>query len=121
TGPEIGSAVARRGNAGSLALFLATFLALTIRICVSPDLMDYVYDYVRQGGAFYQKIHLGTYLLLLLLPVALFTRPVFLRGEEIVKFRDLIRFIGLLLLLILLLVGTGRAGDIGNLVDTYLV
>ena len=42
---------------------------------------------MREGGAFYEKIHLGTYLLLLLLPVALFSRPVFLRGEEIVRFR----------------------------------
>jgi hypothetical protein len=121
TGPEAAGDTGSRANAVSLALFFATFVALATRMVVSPDLMDHVYDYVREGGAFYQKIHLGTYMLLLLLPVALFTRPVFLRGEEIVKFRDLVRFMGVLSLLIGFLVVTGRAGAIGNLVDTYLV
>ncbi|MBN9315480.1 MAG: VpsF family polysaccharide biosynthesis protein [Devosia sp.] len=112
---------AQRAHAVSFALFLATFLALAVRITVSPALLDRVYDYVSQGGAFYEKIHVGTYLLVLLVPVALLSRPVFLRGEEIVKFRDLVRFTGLLGLLIVFLVGTGRAGAIGNLVDTYFV
>ena len=121
TGPKAAGDSAQRANAFSLAMFMVILAALVIRICVSPAVMDTVYDYVREGGAFYNKIHLGTYLLLLLLPVALFTRPVFLRGEEIVKFRDLVRFMGLLGLLIVFLVATGRAGAIGNLVDTYLV
>ena len=112
---------ARQGNAFSLALFLATVLVLAVRICVTPAMLDGVYDYVREGGAFYEKIHLGSYLLVLLLPVALFSRPVFLRGEEIVKFRDLVRFTGLVGLLIAFIVGTGRTSAIGNLVDTYLV
>lgn len=121
TGPKAAGDSAQRANAFSLALFLAILAALVIRICVSPAVMDTVYDYVREGGAFYNKIHLGTYLLLLLLPVALFTRPVFLRGEEIVKFRDLVRFMGLLGLLIVFLIATGRGGVGGNLIDTYLV
>ena len=121
TGSGTVSDTVRRANAVSFALFLATFAVLAIRICVSPAVLDQLYDYVREGGAFYEKIHVGTYLLLLLLPVALFTRPVFLRGEEIVKFRDLARFSGVLVLLIVFLVATGRAGAIGNLVDTYLV
>lgn len=121
TGPGVVGDTARQANAVSFTLFLVTFAALAIRICVSPAVLDQLYDYVSEGGAFYEKIHLGTYLLLLLLPIALFTRPVFLRGEEIVKFRDLVRFSGLLALLIVFLVGTGRSNAIGNLLDTYLV
>ncbi|MBK8086033.1 MAG: hypothetical protein IPK28_20610 [Devosia sp.] len=111
---------ARQANAVSLALFLAILVALAIRICVPPATLDTLYNYVSEGGAFYEKIHLGTYLLVLLLPIALFTRPVFLSGREIGAFRDLVRFVGLLALLVAFLVGTGRAGSIGNLVDTYL-
>lgn len=110
----------RRANAVSLALFLAIFVALAVRICVPPATLDGLYNYVSEGGAFYEKMHLGTYLLVLLLPVALFTRPVFLRGREIAAFRDLVRFFALLTLLIGFLVATGRAEAIGNLVDTYL-
>ena len=121
TGPETTADSARQANAVSVALFLVTCVALATRICVPPAVLDRVYSYVSEGGAFYEKIHLGTYFLLLLLPVALFTRPVFLRGQEIVAFRDLVRFTGLLALLIAFLVGTGRADSIGNLVDTYLV
>jgi hypothetical protein len=111
----------RRAGTISLVFFLLTLLALAVRICVSPELMDRVYDYVREGGAFYQKIHLGTYLLLALLPVVLFSRPVYIRGEEIAKFRDLVRFCGLLLLLIVFLFATGRSSSTGSLADTYLV
>jgi hypothetical protein len=121
TGPDTVSDAARHANAVSFALFLVTLIALVIRICATPAVLDQFYDYVSEGGAFYEKIHIGTYLLLMLLPVALFTRPVLLRGDEIVKFRDLVRFSGLLGLLIVFLVATGRAGSIGNLVDTYLV
>ena len=121
TGPGAVSDTTRQANAVSFAFFLVILTALVIRICVTPAILDEVYDYVREGGAFYEKIHVGTYLLLLLLPVALFSRPVFLRGDEIVKFRDLVRFCGLLALLVVFLVATGRAGSIGNLVDTYLV
>ena len=121
TGSSDGLDSARRANAVSLALFLATVLALATRICLSPAMLDNFYDYVSEGGAFYEKIHIGSYLLVGLLPVALFTRPVFLRGAEIAKFRDLFRFFGLLAILIALLVGTGRTSSIGNLVDTYLV
>lgn len=112
---------ARQARTLSLLLFLAIAVALVVRVAVTPALMDGVYHYVREGGAFYEKFHLGSYLLILLVPVALFSRPIYLRGEEIAKFRALVRFSGLLLLLIGILVGTGRAGTIGNLVDTYLV
>ncbi len=118
---ETGGDGVRRANAAALLMFLAILFALVLRLCIPPGLLDNFYRYVGEGGAFYEKIHVGTYLLLGLLPVALFSRPVYLRGEEIAKFRDLVRFTALLLLLIVFLIATGRAGSIGNLLDTYLV
>ena len=118
--PEV--AGARRQNALSLLFFILTLAAFTVRFCVSPEMMNSLVDYTSDtGGALYEKLHFGTYAILLLLPLVLFSRPVFLRGEEIVKFRDLVRYCAMMVVLIAVMIGTGRAGTSGTFIDTYLV
>jgi hypothetical protein len=121
TTPEREVQSARRQNALSLLFFVLTVAAFVLRFCVSPQMMNALVDYTSEGGALYEKLHFGTYAICLLLPLVLLTRPVFLRGDEIVKFRDLVRFCGMMVLLIVFMIFTGRASSSGIFVDTYLV
>ena len=121
TGPEtsLGEG-ARRQNAISLLLFLLICLAFLTRFCITPRVMNLFVDYTAETGAFYEKLHFGTYAIVALLPLALFARPIFLKGDEIGKFRALIRFIAILVVLVALLMVTGRSGASGFFIDTYL-
>lgn len=103
-----------------MVLFLMAAAAFTVRIVVSPTMMDGLVAYTGEGGAFYEKVHLGTYLILLLLPVALMARPFRLAGDEIAKFRALFWFIVILLAIVAVLFAVKRAGASVFLVDTYV-
>lgn len=111
----------RRANAVSLLFLFCTALAFLVRFAISPLLMNQVVSYTTETGAFYEKLHFGTYAVLLLLPVVLFSRPFQLRADEIGKFRTLVRYCGLMLLLVVFMFLTGRAGSSVFLIDTYVV
>ena len=112
---------ARRDNALSLLFFLLTALAFIVRYVITPQLMNKVVSYTTEAGAFYEKLHFGTYAILLLLPVVLLSRPFQLRDDEIGKFRALVRYCGLMLVLVVFMFVTGRGGSAVFLIDTYLV
>ncbi|CAN7226490.1 VpsF family polysaccharide biosynthesis protein [Devosia sp. LjRoot16] len=112
---------ARQQNAVSLLFFFCVAAAFIARFAVSSQLMNRVVAYTTEAGPFYEKLHFGTYAVLFLLPVVLFSRPFLLRGDEIGKFRALVRYSGLMLLLVLFMFVTGRAGSSVVLIDTYLV
>jgi len=112
---------ARRHNAMTLLLVLGAAFAFALRINISPILMDRVVTYTDEGGAFYEKLHIGTYAILFMLPLVLFGRPIQLRGDEIAKFKALLFFCAGLMALIVLFFFTGRAGSSVMLVDSYLV
>ncbi len=113
-------AVDRRQNALALVIFLLSCVALPLRFVVSPQLLDRVWDYTGDSGPFYEKLHLGTYAILLLVPLALFGQPFVLRGDEIGKFKALLRYCGLLVLLMFYLALVGHFTSSGLLVDTYV-
>jgi hypothetical protein len=83
--------------------------------------MNFVVDYTAETGAFYEKLHFGTYAILGILPLMLFSRPIYLAGHDIGRFKALLRYCALLVLLIVFLLVTGRASSSGFLIDTYLV
>lgn len=112
---------ARRQNALALLLLFCTAFAFVLRFVVSSEVMNLFVAYTLEAGAFYEKLHFGTYAVLLLLPFALFSRPFLLRGDEIGKFRALVRYSALVLLLVVFMFVTGRAGSSVLLIDTYLV
>lgn len=111
----------RRRNALLILFLLGTAIALAVRINISPALMDLMVSYTEEGGAFYEKLHFGTYLIFLMLPVVLFGKPFTLRGEEIEKSKALLWFCLVLVGFILVLFITGRQGSSVFLIDTYLV
>lgn len=113
--------LAGRQSAVSLVLVLLVAVALLVRFTISPQLVDRVMNYTRDTGSFYEKLHFGTYAIFLLTPFVLFTRPFFLRADEIVKFRWLFRYMLWMLALVAYLVATGRAGSSGFLIDSYVV
>ncbi len=115
------SEAARRDNAVSLLFFFATAAAFLTRFVITPQLMNRVVGYTTEEGAFYEKLHFGTYASLLLLPVVLLSRPFQLRDDEIGKFKALARYGALMLALIVFMYVTGRPGPAVFLVDTYLV
>jgi len=104
----------------SMLLFLAVAFTFLIRFNISPQIMNRIVNYTDDGGSFIEKLHVGTYALFLLLPFAFFARPFTLRGEEIGKFRVLLRFSVLMAALVPYLFLTGRAGSSGFIIDTYL-
>src|SRR5689334_3780096 len=121
-GPErLQSDEARRQNALSLLVFLAAAFALLLRFAVSPQIMNMVVNYTADQGAFYEKLHFGSYAIFLLLPLVLFGRPILLRGDEIGLFKALLRFSALMFALVPYLFLTGHAGSSGFIIDTYLV
>ncbi|MEP6808632.1 MAG: VpsF family polysaccharide biosynthesis protein [Chthoniobacterales bacterium] len=92
------------------------------RFAVSPQIVDRIMNYTRDNtGAFYEKLHFGTYAIFLLAPFVLFSRPFVLTADEIGKFRWLARYIFWMLTLVAYLIGTGRAGSSGFLIDSYVV
>ncbi len=111
----------RRRNAVTLLLVLGMAVALAVRIVVSPMLMDRMVTYTEEGGAFYEKLHFGTYLIFLMLPLALFSQPFGLRGEEIGRFKALLWYCLAILALVVVLFVSGRPGSSVFLIDTYLV
>lgn len=111
----------RRRNAVTLLLVLGMAVALAVRIVVSPMLMDRMVTYTEEGGAFYEKLHFGTYLIFLMLPLALFSQPFGLRGEEIGRFKALLWYCLAILALVVVLFLSGRPGSSVFLIDTYLV
>ncbi len=112
---------ARRQNAVALLFLLLTAVAFLIRFAIPAQLMNKMVAYTTETGSFYEKLHFGTYAVLLLLPVAVLSRPFVLRGDEIGKFRALLRYGGLMLLMAVFMFVTGKAGSSVLLVDTYLV
>jgi hypothetical protein len=111
---------ARRRRALALAIFLLTIAAFLLRFTISPEVLDRFENYTGAGGSFLQKLHVGTYAILLVLPLALFSRPIVLRGDEIGKFRALLRFVLLLIGLMLYLGLAGHFSTSGVVIDTYL-
>jgi hypothetical protein len=83
-------------------------------------MLNRVVDYTSEGGSFLVKLHVGTYAVLLLLLVVLFSRPIRLWGTEISKFRALVRFSAILIGLTTYLFASGRGGSSGFLLDTDL-
>jgi hypothetical protein len=122
TGPDRSlSSEMRRHNALSLLFVLGMAFALAVRLNVSPLMMDMVVSYTEEGGAFYEKFHWGTYLVFLMLPIALFSRPFVLWGDEVGKFKALLAFcVAMLALVVILFIG-GRQGSSVFIIDTYLV
>jgi hypothetical protein len=116
-----GLAVDRRQNALSLVVFMLSAIALPLRFAISPQLLDRVMDYTGDSGPFYEKLHIGTYAILLLVPLALFSQPFVLRGDEIGKFKALLGYCGLLALLMFYLFLAGHFSSSGFLIDTYVV
>ncbi|QDZ09799.1 VpsF family polysaccharide biosynthesis protein [Devosia ginsengisoli] len=104
----------------TMVLFLLAAVAFTVRFVISPTVMDRLVAYTGEGGAFYEKVHFGSYLILLLLPVTLMARPFRLAGDEIAKFKALFWFIVTLLAIVVVLFLAKRAGASVFLVDTYV-
>lgn len=121
TGPDSREAGGRRQNALALMLALLVLAAFVVRIFVTDEMMNSVMEYTTEFGSFYEKIHVGTYLILLLLPVALLSRPFFLEGHDIARFKDVVRYCLLMVALIVFLILTRRLSAGGLFVDTYLV
>jgi hypothetical protein len=107
-------------DAVRLMLFLMTAVAILVRTVVTPQLLDRVYDYTGDSGAFFMKLHIGTYAILAVLPIALFGQPITLYGNEVGKFRALMRYCGLLLIIVAYSAVIGRLSSIGFIIDTYL-
>ena len=110
----------RRQNALTLLLVLGMAVALAVRIIVSPMLMDRMVTYTAEGGAFYEKLHFGTYLIFLMLPLSLFCQPFRLRDEEIGRFKALLWYCLAMLVMVAALFVAGRPGSSVFLIDTYL-
>jgi len=111
---------ARGRNALALAIFLLTIAAFLLRFTISPEVLDRFENYTGDGGSFLQKLHVGTYAILLVAPLALISRPIVLRGDEIGKFKALLRFVLLLVGLMVYLGLVGHISTSGIFIDTYL-
>jgi hypothetical protein len=115
------SGLTRRQNAQMLLFFLCAAFAFILRFGISPQLMNKVVNYTEENGAFYEKLHFGTDLIFLLLPLVLFGQTFVLRGEEISLFKALTRYCIVVFALVPYLLLTGRAQSAGFILDTYLV
>lgn len=110
-----------RDNALAVLVLLLAMAAFALRFWMSPELMNRVVDYTGEHGAFYEKLHFGTYTILLLLPFVLISRPIYLAGRDITRMAVLVFFCMAIAGYIGLLFITGRASSSGFLIDTYLV
>lgn len=102
-------------------LHIAVLFAILVRIAVPPTLLNLFISYSTEAGAIYEKIHPGSYMILLLLPIALLLRPIRVFVEELPALRALVAFTAGATLTAILLVVLGRAGSAGYFIDTYVV
>lgn len=116
----IENAQGRRQNAISLLLFLLICAVFLVRFFVSPQIMNSFMRYTGESGAFYEKLHVGTYAIFALVPLAFLVRPLFLSKADIPKVRALVYFILWLGLLMALMFVLGRSGAAGYVVDSYV-
>lgn len=118
---ESPAALARRRNALSMLLLVLFAAACILRFDISPQLLDLVSHYTGENGAFYEKLHIGTYAVFLLLPLVLSSQKVVLAGDDGGKFQALLRFSALMAGLVIYLVLTGHLGSTVFIIDSYLV
>lgn len=111
----------RRRNALAVLFLLLFAAAAMLRFNISPQLLDMVIRYTGEDGAFYEKIHIGTYAVFLLFPLVMFGQPITLVGDDIGKFRTLFRFCLVMIGMVVFLIASGHMGSSVFLVDTYLV
>ncbi|MHB1102392.1 MAG: VpsF family polysaccharide biosynthesis protein [Devosia sp.] len=111
----------RRQNAISLLLFLLIGAAFLTRFFISPQIMNSFMRYTDEAGAFYEKLHIGTYAIFALLPIAFLIRPVFLSETDVPKVRALVYFIVWLGLLMALMFVLGRSAAAGYIIDSYVM
>lgn len=109
-----------RGNALAILFLLLCAGVLLFRLLMTSQLMNMVVPYTSEGGPFYAKFHLGTYLIAALLVLSLSARKIVLRGDDIALFRFLLLQIGLLGGLMVYVIAISRIGATGIIVDTYL-
>lgn len=109
----------RENAIGILFLFL-TVAALSLRLLVTPDLMNMVTSYTSEGGPFYEKFHLATYALGAVLLAIMAIRPPTLVGEDVGLLRSLVRYAAVMGALVVYFALIGRFSAIGFLVETYL-
>lgn len=113
-------AIDLRGNAIGILFLLLVAGVLLFRLLMTSPLMNMVVPYTSEGGPFFAKFHLGTYLIAALLVLSLFARTISLRGDDIPLFRFLLLQIGLLCGLMMYVIAISRVGATGVIVDTYL-
>lgn len=118
---EFEDAQGRRQNAISLLLFLLISAAFLTRFFISPQIVNSFMRYTGEAGAFYEKLHIGTYAIFALVPFAFLIRPVFVSEADIPKVRALVYFIVWLGLLMALMFVLGRSAAAGYIIDTYVM
>lgn len=109
-----------RANAIVMLFFLSVAGVLLLRLLLTSQLMNMILPYTSEGGPFYAKFHLGTYLIGGLLILSLFARRIPLRGDDIPLFRFLLLQVGILGGLVVYVIAISRIGATGVIVDTYL-
>jgi hypothetical protein len=117
----IESVEGRRQNAMTLLLFLLITAVFLVRFFISPQIMNSFMRYTGESGAFYEKLHIGTYAIFALVPVAFLIRPVFLNETDIPKVQALVYFILWLVLLLALMFVFGRSAAAGYIIDSYVM
>lgn len=111
-------------NHGPIAvvLVLLVLVAIGLRLYVSSHVMNLYVDYSDPGGGgLLEKFHIGTYAILLMLAVALFLRPIYLVGDEIAKFRALVRFLPICAILFVYLTVVGQGRQPAYLIDSFAI
>ena len=101
-------------------LFVLVVVALLVRLALPAPLINLYIPYTLETGAFYEKLHIGTYLLLSLAPLGLAIKPLRLRADELPIVRALLRFSLAIIGIAALLLAIGRGGPAVIFVDTYL-
>ena len=111
------------GRSGSLSWMLLAIIgcAFLLRFTISPQMLNMIMPYSTEGGSFPQKLHVGTYAIVLALLLVMISRPILLVGQEVRQFKAIFRYSAFIILLVIYLMLSGRAGSAGFIIDSYLV
>lgn len=104
----------------AVVLALLALCAICVRLYVSANVMNLYMPYTDpETGGLLEKFHFGTYAIFALTLVALFSRPVYLVGNEIAKFRALLRFAAFSIAVFAYLAVAGAGRTPAPFIDTY--
>lgn len=102
-------------------LFWAFSISILLRIFVTENVLNLWMNYTTEQGSIFEKIHIGSYLLVATCVATLLTQRIELDARDVKVVRAILALLATIGVLCALMAASGRADSAGYLIDNYAV